>query len=126
MLDAVSRRMSPMRYYLQGLDMREDSLALARARDRSSISVRSDPSGDVSEGKRRGEGEVDVGEVLWGSPGEVGGRGSDDDEDESGSGSGSSSGGEEDEDEDDTEMEESEEEEEDDDGGEVLELFGHR
>lgn len=70
MLDAVSRGLSPMRYYLQGFDVRDEDIRVSAARNRSPTSVRSDPTADATASKRRAsEAEDDVG--LWGSDGHV-------------------------------------------------------
>lgn len=87
MIDAVSRSLSPMRYYLQGLDLRDEQQQLSSSRRRaravsrrnksrgSPSSVRSDPTptpaaedGDAGEQTRR-QSRV-VSEELWGSESE--------------------------------------------------------
>lgn len=63
MFDSLSRSLSPMRYYLQGLDVRDEQLR--RDGNRSPTSVRSDPLADAS--TRKAEMDDDVG--FWGSDG---------------------------------------------------------
>ena len=70
MFDAVSRSLSPMRFYLQGLDMRDEDLR-RRAADRnlSPTSIRSDPTADATESKRRASGVDDEDVAFFGSDG---------------------------------------------------------
>nr|POF16422.1 putative ring finger protein c2f3.16 [Quercus suber] len=77
MINAVSRSLSPMRYYLQGLDVgdehlqhRERVLRQSRrgATDRSPTSARSEPSATENKIGRRRESQG-ASEELWGSEG---------------------------------------------------------
>ena len=63
MFDSLSRSLSPMRYYLQGLDVRDEELR--RDSNRSPTSIRSDPTADAT--TRKADLEDDVG--FWGSDG---------------------------------------------------------
>jgi uncharacterized CHY-type Zn-finger protein len=126
MFDSLSRSFSPMRYYLQGLDvgedMRRDPRGRARERRASRLSVRSDPTADATIGKVGGDDD------LWVT---------DDESEEEGEGEGARGRNRdvEDDDEDDEESESESEETDaemvDDDeaeGADVdeMELFGHR
>ncbi|KAI6860720.1 hypothetical protein KC338_g6871 [Hortaea werneckii] len=101
MLDAVSRSLSPMRYYLQGLDMNEEEeeeggegeAGFQRRQRRSGnpmrsfspISVRSDPTADASSAMRRASETDEEGNArgFWaGSSDGVVLSGDDDEEDE--------------------------------------------
>ncbi|KAK1013382.1 hypothetical protein LTR54_004289 [Friedmanniomyces endolithicus] len=151
MLDAMSRSLSPMRYYLQGLDVGEGgpshrsggSATEGGGRNRSPASVRSDPTGvsrRFSSGKRRA-GEGEAGDWLWGEESDAdseedgdGGEGTDgsiravrrgEGEGETSEEESSSGSSEEDQGDGDAEMvdEDGDGEEEED---EEMELFGHR
>ena len=79
MFDSLSRSLSPMRYYLQGLDVRDDQVR--REANRSPTSVHSDPTGDATATKDLPD-ETAVG--FWGSDGQfLSGEEDDDDSDES-------------------------------------------
>jgi hypothetical protein len=64
MFDSLSRSLSPMRYYLQGLDVRDEEMR--RDANRSPTSIRSDPTADATPAKRE-ELDDDVG--FWGGDG---------------------------------------------------------
>ncbi|KAK4549941.1 hypothetical protein LTR36_005242 [Oleoguttula mirabilis] len=120
MFDAMSRSLSPMRYYLQGFDVRDGHLATGAQRNHSPTSIRSDPTGEATAAKRRAsEASEDIG--FWASDGQFD-DGTDDsihavrrNDDETSSSS-------------ESEMSDLEMAEEDDEGGddEGLELPGHR
>ncbi|KAK5114997.1 hypothetical protein LTR85_010035 [Meristemomyces frigidus] len=124
MFDAMSRSLSPMRYYLQGLDMPDGHLARGAQRNHSPTSIRSDPTGEATASKRRAsEASEDIG--FWG-PGGHFLSGEEDGTDDSihavrhGDETSSSS---------ESELSDVEMADEDDDGGddhEGIELFGHR
>lgn len=125
MIDAVSRSLSPMRYYLRGLDARDEE-DLPNLAARRPASVRSGPERRMGGSKLRSGSEGSEGVEsadLWGSDGGSGdsvhvGEAVEDE----------SSEGEEWEDEDDEDEGEEEDKEETGKGGkrEELELFGHR
>ena len=66
MFDSLSRSLSPMRYYLQGLDVQEDE-RLRRDANRSPNSIRSDPTADATAAKAGGLNGDEV--EFWGSDG---------------------------------------------------------
>ena len=69
MFDSLSRSLSPMRYYLQGLDVRDEEIR--RDANRSPTSVHSDPTANATASKLKGsEGLADDDAVeFWGSDG---------------------------------------------------------
>ncbi|OTA29511.1 hypothetical protein BTJ68_09371 [Hortaea werneckii EXF-2000] len=97
MLDAVSRSLSPMRYYLQGLDMNEEEEGGERGfqrqqrrsgtamRNFSPTSIRSDPTADASSAMRRASETDEEGNVrgFWAGSSDGVVLSGDDDEDES-------------------------------------------
>ncbi|KAI7101332.1 hypothetical protein KC352_g37842 [Hortaea werneckii] len=106
MLDAVSRSLSPMRYYLQGLDMNEEeaeggegggagfqrreqrrrrSAHAMRSFSPTSISIRSDPTADASSAMRRASetDEEGIARGFWAGSSDGVVLSGDDDEDES-------------------------------------------
>ncbi|KAI7485553.1 zf-CHY-domain-containing protein [Hortaea werneckii] len=97
MLDAVSRSLSPMRYYLQGLDMNEEEEGGGRGfqrqqrrsgtamRNFSPTSIRSDPTADASSAMRRASETDEEGNVrgFWAGSSDGVVLSGDDDEDES-------------------------------------------
>jgi len=133
MFDAVSRSLSPMRYYLQGLDVLDRE---GRGQDRSPTSVRSDPMADATRRKRRASGNVDEAVNYWGLERDFGlgedevrsGRDGDGEDVEMGEGRDGD-----DEDDDDDDDDDEDDFGDDDDEGRAddreemdLELFGHR
>ncbi|KAI7321184.1 hypothetical protein KC326_g2398 [Hortaea werneckii] len=150
MLDAVSRSLSPMRYYLQGLDMNEEeegggfqqqqqrSMRSGNAmRNFSPTSIRSDPTADASSAMRRASETDEEGNArgFWaGSSDGVVLSGDDDEDDDEDDTDDSVHAVRQDDDDDETSSSESEvsdtemADEEPDDGDEEDEmaLFGHR
>ncbi|EMC97106.1 hypothetical protein BAUCODRAFT_87724 [Baudoinia panamericana UAMH 10762] len=141
MFDAVSRSLSPMRYYLAGLDVGEGSFrrrsSATADRNRSPTSIHSDPTGTVTVGKtkrklRNPQDAVAVDDdavEFWGSDGQLlssGEEGTDDSihavrrRDES------SSESESDDEMRDAEMLDDDDEDGEGEDGEEMELFGHR
>ena len=115
MFDTLSRSLSPMRYYLQGLDVRDEEMR--REANRSPTSIRSDPTANATAAKA---GLDDDAVEFWGSDGQfLSGEENNDDEDGEGDSSSES------EESSDAEMVDDEADGPDDDV-DHMELIGHR